>query len=179
MVRMGGVMMTKRAVVVVLAVLLLSYLPILGNEDDSYDHKFGDLSPNIERVEISPDSNSIQDLRAPLILEGSEEVRQAIAHSTIGTYTIDGLIPSTHMDYSLSLPRSDLALAIIDGQIGLWDSRLDILQIEGLSIRSTIPPSGFLIQGTAEGIEKLRDIESILAINDVPNGLNINPTQRK
>ena len=178
MVRMGGVMMTKRAVVVVLAVLLLSYLPILGNEDDSYDHKFGDLSPNIERVEISPDSNSIQDLRAPLILEGSEEVRQAIAHSTIGTYTIDGLIPSTHMDYSLSLPRSDLALAIIDGQFGLWDSRLDILQIEGLSIRSTIPPSGFLIQGTAEGIEKLQDIESIVAIHDVPSGLMIHHSLR-
>ena len=79
MVRMGGVMMTKRAVVLVLAVLLLSYLPILGNEDDSFDHKFEDLSHNIERVEISPDSNSIQDLRAPLILEGSEEVRQSIA----------------------------------------------------------------------------------------------------
>ena len=178
MVRMGGVMMTKRAVVVVLVALLLSYLPIMGNEDDSFNHKFEDLSTNIERVEISPDSNSIQDLRAPLILEGSEEIRQAIAHSTIGTYTLEGLIPSTHMDYSLSLPRSDLALAIIDGQIGLWDSRLDILQIEGLSIRSTIPPSGFLIQGTAEAIEKLRDIESIVAIHDVPSGLIIHQSLR-
>ena len=80
MVRMGGVMMTKRAVVVVLVALLLSYLPIMGNEDDSFNHKFEDLSTNIERVEISPDSNSIQDLRAPLILEGSEEIRLSLIH---------------------------------------------------------------------------------------------------
>ena len=178
MVRMGGAMMTKRAVVLVLAVLLLSYLPILGDEEDSFDHQFEDLSPNIERVEISPDSNSIQDLGAPLILEGSEEARQAIAHSTIGTYTPEGLIPSVYMDYSLSLPRLDLALAIIDGQVGLWDSRLDILQIEGLSIRSTIPPSGFLIQGTTEAIERLQDIESIVAIHDVPSGLMIHQSLR-
>ena len=134
MVRMGGVMMTKRAVVFVLAVLLLSYLPISGDEEESFDHQFEDLSPIIERVEISPDSNSIRDLVTPLIFEGSEEARQAIAHSTIGSYTSEGLIPSTYIDNSLSLPRSDLALAIIDGQIGLWDSRLDILQIEGLSL---------------------------------------------
>ena len=178
MVRMGGAMMTKRAVVLVLAVLLLSYLPILGDEEDSFDHQFEDLSPNIERVEISPDSNSIQDLGTPLILEGSEEARQAIAHSTIGTYTPEGLIPSVYMDYSLSLPRSDLALAIIDGQVGLWDSRLDILQIEGLSIRSTIPPSGFLIQGTTDAIERLQDIESIVAIHDVPSGLMIHQSLR-
>ena len=178
MVRMGGVMMTKRAVVLVLAVFLLSYLPILGSEDDSNNYQFEDLSPNIERVEISPDSNSIQDLGTPFILEGSEEVRQAIAHSTIGTYTPEGLIPSTYMDYSLSLPRSDLALAIIDGQIGLWDSRLDILQIQGLSIRSTIPPSGFLIQGTAEALQRLQNIESIVAIHDVPSGLMIHQSLR-
>ena len=178
MVRRGGVMMTKRAVVLVLAVLLISYLPILSSEDDSNNYQFEDPSPNIERVEISPDSNSIQDLGTPLILEGSEEVRQAISHSTIGTYTTEGLIPSTYMDYSLSLPRSDLALVIIDGQIGLWDSRLDIQQIQGLSIRSTIPPSGFLIQGTAEALQRLQNIESIVAIHDVPSGLMIHQSLR-
>ena len=85
------------------------------------------------------------------------------------------MIPSVYMDYSLSLPRSDLALAIIDGQVGLWDSRLDILQIEGLSIRSTIPPSGFLIQGTAEALERLQDIESVVAIQEVPSRIMNHP----
>ena len=145
MVRRGGVMMTKRAVVLVLTVLLLSYLPVLGDEDASGTHQKEDLSPIIERVEISPDSNSIRELGTPVISDGPEETRQEIAHSTIGTYTVEGLIPSTHMDHSLALPRSDLALAIVDGQTGLWDSRMDILQIDGLSIRSTIPPSGYLI----------------------------------
>ena len=171
-------MMTKRAVVLVLAVLLLSYLPILGDEDDSTSHQKEDLSPIIERVEISPDSNSIRDLGIPVISDGSEEMRQAIAHSTIGTYTAEGLIPSTHMDHSLAFPRSDLALAIIDGQTGLWDSRMDILQIDGLSIRSTIPPSGYLIQGTPESLERLQNLESVIAIHDVPSGLMVHQSLR-
>ena len=171
-------MMTKRAVVLVLAVLLLSYLPILGDEDDSASPQKEDLSPIIERVETSPDPNSNRDLGIPVISEVAEETRQAIAHSTIGTYTAEGLIPSTHMDHSLAFPRSDLALAIIDGQTGLWDSRMDILQIDGISIRSTIPPSGYLIQGTPESLERLQNLESVVAIHDVPSGLMVHQSLR-
>ena len=176
--RRGGVMMTKRAVVLVLAVLLLSYLPIMGDEGNPSNSHNEDLDIKIERVEVSPDPNSIQDLGTPIIYEASEETRQTIAHSTIGTYTTGGLIPSTYMDASLASPRSDLALAIIDGQTGLWDSRIDILQIEGISIRSTIPPSGFLIQGTPESLGELQNIESIVAIHNVPSGLMVHQSLR-
>ena len=171
-------MMTKRAVVLVLAVLLLSYLPITGDEGNPSNSHNEDLDIKIERVEVSPDPDSIQDLGTPIIYEGSEQTRQIIAHSTIGTYTTEGLIPSTYMDASLASSRSDLALAIIDGQTGLWDSRIDILQIEGISIRSTIPPSGFLIQGTPESLGELQNIESIVAIHNVPSGLMVHQSLR-
>ena len=106
--------MTKRAVVVVLAVLLLSYLPVTGENKSSEESILSGLGINYERVEISPDPRSIRDLGAPSISQGSEEIRQVVAHSTIGTYTQNGLIPSEFMDESFSIPRVDLAVALID-----------------------------------------------------------------
>tara|TARA_B100001175_G_scaffold317929_1_gene337728 strand:+ start:5058 stop:9542 length:4485 start_codon:yes stop_codon:yes gene_type:complete len=169
---------TKRAVVLVLSVLLLSYLPILGEDDDRVKPQQEGLEYSLERVEISPDPNSIRSLGSPSIYDGPEDSRQVIAHSSIGTYSLNGLIPSTHMDHSLEIPRSDLAIALVDGQTGLWDARMDILQLEGISIRSTIPPSGFLIQGSHSSLVKLNSLESVVSIHDVPSGLLVHPSLR-
>ena len=51
--------MTKRAVVLVLSVLLLSYLPILGEDDDRVKPQQEGLEYSLERVEISPDPNTV------------------------------------------------------------------------------------------------------------------------
>ena len=150
--------MTKRAVVVVLAVLLLSYLPAIGEESSSEEPTLSGLDINYERIEISPDPRSIRDLGAPSVSQGSEETRQVVAHSTIGTYTQNGLIPSEFMDESLSIPRVDLAVALIYGNTGLWDSRMDVLQLGDITIRSTIPPSGFLVQGTENALMELESL---------------------
>ena len=170
--------MTKRAVVVVLAVLLLSYLPVTGENKSSEESILSGLGINYERVEISPDPRSIRDLGAPSISQGSEEIRQVVAHSTIGTYTQNGLIPSEFMDESFSIPRVDLAVALIDGNTGLWDSRMDLLQLGGISIRSMIPPSGFLVQGTEKALTELESLESITSVHEVPSGLLIHPSLR-
>ena len=170
--------MTKRAVVVVLAVLLLSYLPVIGEEGASEGSEVSDLEIKYERVEISPDPRSIRDLGIPIVSQGSEDVRQVVAHSTIGTYTQNGLIPSESMDESISIPRTDLAVALIDGNTGLWDSRMDVLQLEGLTIRSTIPPSGFLVQGTEDSLKQLDSLESIVSVHEVPSGLLVHPALR-
>ena len=170
--------MTKRAVVVVLAVLLLSYLPAIGEESSSEEPTLSGLDINYERIEISPDPRSIRDLGAPSVSQGSEETRQVVAHSTIGTYTQNGLIPSESMDESLSIPRVDLAVALIDGNTGLWDSRMDVLQLGDITIRSTIPPSGFLVQGTENALTELESLESITSVHEVPSGLLIHPSLR-
>ena len=170
--------MTKRAVVVVLAVLLLSYLPAMGEESSSEEPTLSGLEINYERIEISPDPRSIRDLGSPSVSQGSEETRQVVAHSTIGTYTQNGLIPSEFMDESLSIPRVDLAVALIDGNTGLWDSRMDVLQLGDITIRSTIPPSGFLVQGTENALTELESLESITSVHEVPSGLLIHPSLR-
>ena len=64
--------MTKRSVSLVMAVLLLSYIPILEHSSNHDETSRGVwvLESDVERIEISPDPNSIQDLGAPTIYNG-------------------------------------------------------------------------------------------------------------
>ena len=139
--------MQKRSVVLVLGVLLLSYSPLYHDTSSGNEEL---LPTSYEKVEISPDPNSIQDLGAPVISNGYEDLRANRADSSIGVYTELGLLPSTEMSVSMAESRSDLAIAIVDGQTGLWDARQAILDAFDVEIRSTIPPSGFLIQSQPE-----------------------------
>ena len=111
--------MHKRSVVLVLAVLLLSYSPLPLDSSQS-DETLLRLSP--ERVEISPDPNSIQNLDAPTISNGFEDLRANRADSSIGVYTEAGLLPGVEMSSAMTEYRTDLAIALVDGQIGLWDA---------------------------------------------------------
>ena len=133
--------MQKRSVVLVLAVLLLSYSPL--SYDTTSDEQMLGYTP--ERVEIAPDPDSIQDLGAPTIYDGFEDIRANRADSSIGVYTA-GLLLGVEISSSSPTPF-DLSIAIVDGQVGLWDARQMILEAANVEIRSTIPPSGFLIQG--------------------------------
>ena len=163
--------MAKRTVYLILGVLLLSYIPLNDSMVDSQDSFSGLLDESIERIEISPDPNSISDFGAPRIINSSEMSRSESADSSIGVYTHSGLIPSVYFSEDISYPRTDLAIAIIDGETGLWDARMEIMEISGIEIRSTIPPSGYLIQGKSEQLEMLETLQSIVSIHEVPAGL--------
>ena len=163
--------MNKRVTLLVLGILMLSYAPSMGLVSDSTMDDSQGLNTGLDRVEISPDPNSIRDLGQPTIYEGMEDVREVTADSVIGIYTKLGLIPRISMDAQISEPRSDLVIALVDGQVGLWDARTEISEIEGIEIRSTIPPSGFLIQGTEESLDSLFAVNSVVAIHEVPSGL--------
>ena len=141
--------MTKRSVSVVMAVLLLSYIPIL-DQSSSYDNSSEEglaLDSAVERIEISPDPNSIQDLGAPNIYSGYEDIRSVRADSTIGVYTEAGLLPEVAMSSQLAETRSDLAVVLVDGEAGLWDARQEMLDAADVEIRFSFGPSGFLVQG--------------------------------
>ncbi len=163
--------MNQRVTLLVLGILMLSYSPPMGHGDEIQVDGSEELSTGFERVEISPDPNSIRDLGEPTVHEGLEDVRQVIADTVIGIYTESGLIPRLSMDPGIAIPRSDLVMALVDGEVGLWDARVELSEIEGIEIRSTIPPSGFLIQGTEESLEALSMANSVVAIHYVPAGL--------
>ena len=169
--------MTKRSVSVVMAVLLLSYIPIL-DQSSSHDNSSGEglaLDSAVERIEISPDPNSIQDLGAPNIYSGYEDIRSVRADSTIGVYTEAGLLPEVAMSSQLAETRSDLAVVLVDGEAGLWDARQEMLDAVEVEIRSTIPPSGFLVQGSPDQLAELTRISVVKAVHDVPAGLLVHP----
>ena len=106
--------MQKRTVVLVLAVLLLSYSPL--SLDSSSDGETV-LQYNPDRIEISPDPDSIQDLGAPVIYDGYEDLRANRADSSVGVYTEAGLLPGVEMSLDFAKHRTDLAIVIVDGHI--------------------------------------------------------------
>ena len=111
--------MNKRVTLLVLGILMLSYAPYMGLVSDSTMDDSQGLNTSLDRVEISPDPNSIRDLGQPTIYDGMEDVREVTADTVIGIYTKLGLIPRVSMDSQISEPRSDLAIALVDGEVGL------------------------------------------------------------
>ena len=167
--------MQKRSVVLVLAVLLLSYSP-LPLDDSSGDEAM--LRYNSDKIEISPDPDSIQGLGEPVIYDGYEDIRANRADSSIGVYTEVGLLPGVEMSSLLAEHRTDLAIAIVDGQVGLWDARQAIMEAADVEIRSTIPPSGFLIQAQPNEFPSIADLKEVIAVHEVPSALLVHPELR-
>jgi len=163
--------MNQRMTTLVLALLLISYLPMM-NSDTDYNYQSNTLlQPEYERTEISPKTDTIRDLETSNIYLGSEDIRSVRADSSIGIYTELGLLPSVSMNSELTTPRTDLLLVLIDGEVGLWDARMEIIDSADVEIRTTIPPSGFLIQGTNDQLSKITTLPIVKASHTVPSGL--------
>ncbi len=171
--------MTHRASLVVLAVLLLATAPLIGPTSEITNVSEDELLvEEINRIEVLPDPDSVRDLGTPTVIDGLERTREETASSTIGMWTEMGLIPSVHISSKLSIERPDLAMVIIDGDVGIWDARVIVEDYSNVEIRSTIPPSGFLVQGQKEQIQMLDDLDEVIAIHSVPSGIIVHPLLR-
>ena len=49
--------------------------------------------------------------------------------------------------------------------MGIWDARLEVESSAEVEIRTTIPPSGFLVQGTTEELDKLEFNSVVIAVH--------------
>ena len=163
--------MKKQVSVLILALLLASYIPIASHDADIASDVASPLEPQVTRIEISPDPNSIRNLGAPTILSGSEASRPIRADSSIGVYTDSGLFLSTELPDRLKAPRPDLMIVLIDSEVGLWDARTEISDSADVAIRSTIPPSGFLLQGTGTELEVVSGLPIVTSSHEVPVAL--------
>ena len=161
-----------------IAILLLSYIPVIEQSQNPTETSSQSLDGIYEKVEISPDPNSIQDLGKPLIYSGFEDSRPTRADSSIGIYTLSGLLPTSHMNTELTYHREDLAIVLVDGQVGLWDARSALLEFGNLEVRSTIPPSGFLVQAPPSEIAALSLMDEVESVHVVPTGLLVHPDLR-
>ena len=64
--------MEKRVSALILIVLISSTLSTPENRSQSGEETGGELHPEVTRIEISPDPNSVRDLGSPVISEGTE-----------------------------------------------------------------------------------------------------------
>ena len=132
--------MKKQVSMLILALLLASYAPIAGHDADISSNVASPLEPQVIRIEISPDPNSIRNLGAPTILSGSEASRPIRADSSIGVYTDSGLFLSTELPDRLKAPRPDLMIVLIDSEVGLWDARTEISDSADVAIDRRFRP---------------------------------------
>ena len=75
--------MEKRVSALILIVLLSSTLGTQENQSRSGEGTGGELHPEVTRIEISPDPNSVQDLGSLVISEGKEVHRGPWADSSM------------------------------------------------------------------------------------------------
>ena len=115
--------------------------------------------PQIEFVRIEPDLNSVRGLSTPELTEGEERVRESVAETRIGVFGLEGLSLERTIPAELSVPRYDVVMVIVDGEMGLWESQVRISDLSGVTIRAHIPPSGFLVQGDSISLSHLPFVE--------------------
>ena len=152
-------------------VLMLSSLSPIAMQEEGVGEEIHDMGASTSRFEISPDPDSIRDLGKPVISTGEEGSRDPWADSSIGVFTNGGLILSDEIPDELQEARSDLRIVVVDGETGLWEARNEIIESTGATIRSTIPPSGFLIQGSEGELQKVASLPVIESSHVVPLAL--------
>ena len=167
--------MGQRIALALIGIFLISLAPAADFPAEQMEDSIETLDGVVKRIGIAADPNSIQDLGSPTVVEGFERIRDNTADSSIGVYTEIGLIPSVQLPNALSQPRQDLAIVIVDGSVGIWDARLVLEASAEVEIRTTIPPSGFLVQGTPQQLATLQLNSVVVAVHPVPSGLLTHP----
>ena len=120
--------MEKRVSSFILIFLLSSTLSLPDQESPTQAEIPDELPTEVTRIEISPDPNSVRDLGSPVISEGTEGQRGLWADSSIGIYTVSGLLPHMDVPNTLMESRPDLMIVLVSPDIGLWDARTSILE---------------------------------------------------
>ena len=163
--------MQKQIASLVLVILLSSTMPFASHEEEASEKKEKELISGSNRIEISPDPNSVRDLGEPVISNGPEASRLPIADSSIGTYTNSGLIINENIPNYLLEDRKDLMMVIVSSKMGLWDARIAILESAEVAVRTTIPPSGFLLQGSSKQLDIVTNLPFVDSSHSVPIAL--------
>ncbi|NCG42820.1 MAG: S8 family serine peptidase [Euryarchaeota archaeon] len=103
----------------------------------------------------------------------SLEDRPNIASSRIGDFNQYGFTASRPLPMELLQTRPDLSLLIVDDSIRMEQARQQLNDIQGLTIREFIAPSGLIIQGTSNSILQASDVQGVVATHQVPLALLI------
>ena len=163
-----GSRMRHRTVICILTVLLLASATPFSHPLEPTPEMTEEGSSGIERIVITPDPDSIGSAHPSASWDGEEKVRETIADTHIGLFTVDGLQSEVEVPEVLTHIRSDIALILIKGDVGLWQGRVALTDLPGIEVRAHIPPSGFLIQGHPQAIAAASNLPEVAAIHPLP-----------
>ncbi|MBC8438043.1 MAG: S8 family serine peptidase, partial [Euryarchaeota archaeon] len=127
--------------------------------------------PLIEYTMIESDPDSVRSLDNSVLIEGIENWRETTASTRLGIFDEAGLRLNREIPESLSLPRFDVVMVLVNGEVALWDAQEEIKTIRGVEIRAHIPPSGFFVQADASAISALKLLPSVVAIHQIPSAM--------
>tara|TARA_B110000438_G_scaffold100549_1_gene99428 strand:+ start:194 stop:4723 length:4530 start_codon:yes stop_codon:yes gene_type:complete len=144
------------------------------------------LHPTGEQTDVSQlDSSQTEWVRFDLVdgvysdavgeydYTNSLEDRPNIASSRIGDFDQYGFTASRPLPMELMQTRPDLSLLIVDDSIRMEQARQQLNDIQGLTIREFIAPSGLIIQGTSNSIQQASAVQGVVATHQVPLALLI------
>ena len=160
--------MRHRTIFCILGVLLLSSATPFATPNPSISEVSEVALPSIERIELIPDPDSIHSAFPTSSWEGQEIHRETIADTHLGIFTVDGLQSEVEVPEVLATIRTDIALVLIDGDVGLWQGRVALTELPGIEVRAHIPPSGFLIQGHPRAIAAAEELSIVAAVHSLP-----------
>ena len=157
--------------------LLLNYSNFVTHVDESIGpENFDDpFSP----IELEPDPDSIRGVSPSSFNAIEIGHRSPGADTPVGSLSTTGWTISDDVSSTFVTPRSDLSLVLIDSGIDPWEARESLNSIDSLNVKTMIPPTGFLIQGNEDGLEKAVSIEGVIASSSVPIALVVDSPVRE
>ena len=169
-------MARSRIAVGLVLLLLLNFAFISSSEDN----KIGN-STSIDAelpIALEPDPDSIKGV-SPTSFDAAEiSFRHPSANTPVGSLLPIGWEISQDVSDIFSIPRQDLSLILMDSGVDPWSTRETLSSVETVSVKSLIPPTGFLIQGNNRGLDTASSVPGIIASSTVPIALVVDEPVR-
>ena len=151
-----------RKAVLLLFILLLSSAP-MGSFSEVIEEQ-----ADVEWIKFDLPKDTIRNFVGTLDNSLALEDRSVIAHSRLGIHDSKGTLFNLEIPEELLVTRPDLALILISNDHRFAEVRLEIDELQGVEVREFIAPSGLLVQGTQFGLNSLKDVVGVSAIQPVP-----------
>ena len=130
-------------------------------------------------IALEPDPDSIKGVSPSSFDDVEISFRNPGADTPVGSLSTIGweMLPSVSDIFSS--PRDDLSLILLDSGVDPWSTRESITSLETVSVKSLIPPTGFLIQGNEGDLYSASSAPGIIASSSVPIALVVDEPVRK
>tara|TARA_B000000532_G_scaffold69116_1_gene54864 strand:- start:31674 stop:36209 length:4536 start_codon:yes stop_codon:yes gene_type:complete len=158
----------RHVIIALLLLILTSWSPLAKPVENELFSQEG-LEKRVEIINIDP--NQLHNLEVIEYHDVEIKKRPSEAWTRIGLFNSEEFVQTIEIPEILTQIRSDIKLIIVDGNVPLTDARNNLNEIEGLTIREYIWPSGFIVQGPSSSLEEINSLEEIEAIHPIPIAL--------